>query len=32
MTEQLVDHEGFPRSDIDILTVRTARANIIGKN
>nr|CAG8478797.1 7530_t:CDS:2 [Entrophospora candida] len=29
MTEQLVDHEGFPRSDIDIVTVRTARAKII---
>jgi hypothetical protein len=29
MHEQLVDGEGFPRADIDVYSVRYARANII---
>lgn len=29
MHEPLVDAEGFPRSDIDLYQVRTARHNII---
>ncbi|KAK4048490.1 putative 26S proteasome regulatory subunit [Microbotryomycetes sp. JL221] len=29
MSTQLIDNEGFPRSDIDVAAVRTARVNII---
>ncbi|KAK3833470.1 MAG: proteasome 26S non-ATPase subunit 9 [Linnemannia elongata] len=29
MNDQLVDSNGFPRSDIDLVVVRTARSNII---
>ncbi|KAF9153324.1 hypothetical protein BG015_003654 [Linnemannia schmuckeri] len=29
MNDQLVDSSGFPRSDIDLVVVRTARSNII---
>ncbi|CAG8702489.1 6581_t:CDS:2, partial [Dentiscutata heterogama] len=29
MHEPLVDSEGFPRADIDLMAVRTARARII---
>lgn len=29
MTERLVDNEGFPRNDIDVYQVRTARNKII---
>lgn len=31
MDDPLVDNEGFPRNDIDIYTVRTARNRIICK-
>jgi hypothetical protein len=31
MDQPLVDREGFPRSDIDVVAVRTARHTIIGK-
>lgn len=31
MNDQLVDSNGFPRSDIDLVVVRTARSNIIRK-
>jgi len=29
MTDELVDEEGFPRSDVDVLTVRKTRVRII---
>ncbi|KAF9984668.1 26S proteasome non-ATPase regulatory subunit 9 [Mortierella antarctica] len=29
MTEKLIDNNGFPRSDIDLVVVTTARSNII---
>ncbi|KAF9964307.1 26S proteasome non-ATPase regulatory subunit 9 [Mortierella alpina] len=29
MTERLIDNNGFPRSDIDLVVVTTARSNII---
>ncbi|KAK3831096.1 MAG: proteasome 26S non-ATPase subunit 9 [Linnemannia gamsii] len=29
MNDQLIDSNGFPRSDIDLVVVRTARSNII---
>jgi len=32
MNDQLVDSSGFPRSDIDLVVVRTARSNIIRKS
>jgi 26S proteasome non-ATPase regulatory subunit 9 len=28
--ESLVDRDGFPRSDVDVLLVRTARKRLIG--
>jgi 26S proteasome non-ATPase regulatory subunit 9 len=31
MNQALVDREGFPRSDIDVVAVRTARHSIIGE-
>ena len=31
MSEPLVDDEGYPRSDIDVYAVRTARNKIISK-
>ena len=31
MTDELVDHEGYPRADVDILTVRKTRVRIICK-
>jgi 26S proteasome regulatory subunit N4 len=31
MDQPLVDREGFPRNDIDVVAVRTARHTIIGK-
>jgi hypothetical protein len=30
MDQPLIDREGFPRSDIDLVAVRTARHSIIG--
>ena len=30
MTEPLIDNEGFPRADIDVLSVRAARIKLIG--
>ena len=32
MKENLVDNEGYPRSDIDVYSVRFARNRIICKN
>ena len=29
MTDDLVDAEGYPRADIDVLTVRKTRVNIL---
>jgi hypothetical protein len=31
MTDVLVDSNGFPRSDIDLVVVTTARSNIVSK-
>ena len=31
MSEPLVDNEGFPRNDLDLWQVRTARNKIISK-
>ncbi len=31
MVEPLIDKSGFPRNDIDLVAVRTARSKIIGK-
>ena len=31
MSESMVDNEGFPRTDVDIWQVRTARHKIISK-
>lgn len=32
MDQPLVDRQGFPRSDVDVVAVRTARHSIIGKS
>ena len=32
MTDELVDSEGYPRADIDVLTVRKTRVRIICKS
>jgi len=31
MNDSLVDSEGYPRNDIDVYAIRTARSNIITK-
>ena len=30
MNDSLIDNEGYPRSDIDVYAIRTARNRIIG--
>ena len=31
MTDDLIDQEGYPRADVDVLTVRKTRVRIICK-